>query len=86
MQAFMVLSLAIAIGAVVFALQNPGPVTVSFFRWSFDGSLALILLATFAAGFLTSLVLSIPTILRYRLQLSAERRKSKALDPQPPKQ
>ncbi|MDD3030797.1 MAG: LapA family protein, partial [Atribacterota bacterium] len=36
--------------AVIFALQNAVPVTVSFIAWRVESSLALILIITFIAG------------------------------------
>jgi uncharacterized integral membrane protein len=45
---------------VVFALQNFVEVTVTFFSWHFTSSLALVLLATLAAGIVISLLLVLP--------------------------
>jgi hypothetical protein len=42
MQILLISGIAFAIVAVLFALQNNVPVTVSFFAWSFDASPALI--------------------------------------------
>ena len=48
---------------LIFVLQNTGPVGVNVFFWRFHGSLALVLLLTFALGYLTSLVIfGAPTI------------------------
>lgn len=68
MQVFFIISLLIAIGAVTFALQNPGVVVIQFLAWQFQGSLALILLLTFALGFLSSFLLSLATMVRRRLR------------------
>ena len=50
MQIFLFGALAISLAAVLFALQNNIPVTVSFFGWTFSGSLAVILFLAVAAG------------------------------------
>lgn len=53
---FLVITAIIIAGlAVVFALQNADPVSVGFLFWSFEASLALVLLLTFAMGAIASL-------------------------------
>ncbi|GEM_PF-3638336 len=47
-------SLAVAIVAVVFALQNADVVTVRFLAYEFQGSVAMMMLTTFAAGALSA--------------------------------
>ena len=44
MQIFLLISLVIAILAIVFALQNAVPVTLAFLVWKIDSSLAVVLL------------------------------------------
>jgi hypothetical protein len=48
MQSFLIAALAIAILTAIFALQNTIPVLVTFMFWKFEGSLALVLMLTFA--------------------------------------
>lgn len=57
---------------VVFALQNGRIVTVSFFDWSIDASLVLVIIVSALMGFLTALFfeLFIQIKLRYRLYKS----------------
>jgi len=55
------MAIVIAMLAVIFALQNAVPITVSFLIWKFESSLALILLITIALGVLMSLLVSIPS-------------------------
>lgn len=50
MQIFLFFALFIAVIAVVFAIQNTSPTTVSFITWKFNGSVALVLLIALAAG------------------------------------
>ncbi len=59
MHILVVAALLVALAAVVFALQNPTLVVVKFAIWQFQGSLALVLLLTFALGFFVSLLLSL---------------------------
>ena len=64
---------AAAVIAIVFALQNAAPVTVSFLFWKFEASLALVLLLTFALGVVVSALISIPVLMKRR-----------SSDPKPP--
>ena len=52
MQSFLIVALGLAILTVVFALQNTVPVVVTFLIWKFEGSLAMVLMLTFALGVL----------------------------------
>ena len=61
MQLWLIMAIVIAMLAVIFALQNAVPITVSFLIWKFESSLALILLITIALGVLMSLLVSIPS-------------------------
>lgn len=80
MQIFVILALLIAIVAVVFAVQNTAAITVSFLVWSFEGSLALVLLLTLLAGFLISLLASMPGLIRGKWNASRERKKLATLE------
>ena len=56
----LILGIVLGAAAVIFALQNVTVVTLSFFSWHFDGSLALILLVAVAVGILISLLIVLP--------------------------
>ncbi|TNF52231.1 LapA family protein, partial [bacterium] len=64
MQFFLFLALILALVLMVFALQNAEPIRVNFINWSFESSLALLLVVTFAAGMLSGLFSSIPAFWR----------------------
>jgi len=64
MQILLIFGIGFAIIAVMFALQNNIPVTVSFFTWSFGGSLALVLLITLGLGAIIAGLVSSPTLIR----------------------
>lgn len=74
MQFLVVLALAIALVAVLFAIQNPAFVTVNFFIWAIEERLALVLLLTLAAGVAVGLLVSIPTLIKRSMQVSRHRR------------
>jgi uncharacterized integral membrane protein len=80
MQIFIIIALVIAVIAVIFALQNMAAVTVSLFFWQIDGSLALVLLVTLAAGVLISLLASLPGLIKGKWIISSLRKKLAALE------
>lgn len=61
MLTFFVFGILIGGAAVVFALQNIGVVTVTFFAWQISGSLAVILILAIITGMLTMSLLVLPS-------------------------
>ena len=80
MQIFLFFALFISVIAVVFAVQNNSPTIVSFFFWKFNGSLALVLLSSLAAGSLISFFFSLPTNIRARWTIRQQRKKLSDLE------
>lgn len=64
MQLGLIIGIVCAIGAVLFALQNVAPVTVTLGFWSFEGSLALVLLIAVGLGALIAGLVSSPAMIR----------------------
>lgn len=64
MQLILIVGIIGAIGAVVFALQNNSPVVVTLALWTFEGSLALVLLVSLGLGALLAGLLSSPAVIR----------------------
>ena len=64
MQLMLIAGIAFAIGAVLFALQNNVPVTVTFALWRFDSTLAVVLLIALGLGALIAALVSTPTVIR----------------------
>jgi uncharacterized integral membrane protein len=60
MQFFLFLALILALALMLFTVQNPAVITVNFINWTFEGSLALILVLAFAAGMLAGIFSSLP--------------------------
>jgi len=79
-QLFLIIVLFIAISAVIFALQNSVPVTVSFLFWKFESSLALVLLISLGLGVLVSFLLSIPTMIKRNLAISNYKKRIQELE------
>lgn len=80
MQLILVFGIIIAIGSVMFALQNNVPVTVSFAIWSFDSSLAMVLLLALGLGVISAALLSSPTVVRGQWAVSRLRRQLAVLE------
>jgi len=53
-------ALVLTILAGLFAAQNAVPITVKFLFWKFEGSLALVLILSFALGVVVTLLALIP--------------------------
>ena len=70
---FLVLALAISMLAGFFALQNTMPIAVTFLLWTFEGSLALVLVVAFASGVLVSLLLLAPAMVKGRLRIAQQK-------------
>ena len=66
MTGMLVLALAIALLAVLFAVQNVTPVTVVLLAWVFEGSVALVVLVALIAGACVGILASLPAMLRAR--------------------
>lgn len=77
---FLILAGLIAVLAVLFAVQNTAIVTVSFIVWSFQGSLALILLLALFAGVLICLLLLMPSLIKNRWALRQQKKRIATLE------
>ena len=76
----LILALAFAIVAVVFALQNPMMVTVSLFGYPFEGSLALVILMAVALGILIGVLVMTPGRIKSSLSNARHRKKIGTLE------
>lgn len=65
----LVLSLLIAILAVVFALQNPAYIDVNIGPYDIAGSTALILMVTFGVGVIVGILAATPTIVKRKRRI-----------------
>ena len=80
MQLLLIFGIAFAIAAVAFALQNNVPVTVSFVFWSFDGSLAMVLLLAIGLGAIIAGLVSSPAVIKGQWGTARLRRQVAALE------
>ncbi|MEO7560623.1 MAG: LapA family protein [Nitrosospira sp.] len=59
---------------VMFAVQNAVSVSVVFFLWRVDASLAVVIAACFGLGALIGALVTVPTMLRERMSISRLRK------------
>ena len=76
----LILALAIAIVAVFFALENTMIVTVSFFGYAVDGSLALFILVAVGVGLLLGVLVMTPGRIKSGLSNARSRKKIGSLE------
>ncbi len=77
---FLILGVLLGAASVVFLLQNDMPVTVMFFNWQFDGSLAIVLMLAMCSGILVTTLLLVPSFVRDEFRLSKLRRQNTKLE------
>ena len=71
----LILALVIAILAVFFALENPMMVTLSFFGYAVEGSMALFILISMGIGVLLGVLLMTPGRIKSGLSNARNRKK-----------
>jgi len=67
MKVLVLLSLIIMAAAIILAFQNMAVTSVNFLFWTFQGSLAAILLISFVGGTFTGLLLLLPSVIQGKL-------------------
>lgn len=80
MQILLILSIAFASCAVLFAVQNDMPITVSFAAWSVHSTLAIVLIVALGAGALIASLLSTPAVVGGQNRLRRLQRRVDALE------
>lgn len=76
---FSILSVVIAAFAITFAFQNNDPLSVRFFSMTFEGSTALVILASLLVGFAIGLVLFVPSAFAARWRARTLARENETL-------
>lgn len=80
MRLFLILAVAIAILAIIFALQNAVPIAVNLGLWRLEISLALVLVLTLGVGVVVGLLVSVPSLMRQKWKLVHQQRQNKDLE------
>ena len=79
MQLQLIAALIIVFLIVMFAVQNAVAVSVVFFLWRIDASLAVVIAACFGLGALIGALVTVPTMLRERISISRLRKQVETL-------
>jgi uncharacterized integral membrane protein len=77
---FLILGVLVGAISVVFVLQNITAVSVSFFTWHLNGSLAVILFLALASGVLMTLLFLLPSFIRDEWRYSRAKKQIRALE------
>jgi len=60
----LIATLILVFFTVAFSLQNDQTVSITFFKWTFEGSLVLVLLTTLCLGIVIHILVSMPARIR----------------------
>jgi uncharacterized integral membrane protein len=71
----LILALAFAVLAVIFALENPVIVTMSFFGRELEGSLALFILLGVLLGVIIGMLVMAPSTVRHSIEMRNHRKR-----------
>jgi len=77
---FLILGAAIGGLSIIFILQNITPVTVMFFTYQLNGSLALVLFLAMLAGVVITILILLPGFVRDEFRVSRLRRQKQELE------
>jgi lipopolysaccharide assembly protein A len=71
----LIIAIIIALAAIIFALQNSDPVTVTLFAWEFTTSMALILIITLIIGVVAGLLFLAPGVYNRNKVIAAQKKR-----------
>lgn len=77
---FLIVAALIAVLAILFALENAVPVTVTFFTVEYQSSLAMVLMLSLIAGIILGLLVLTPRMIRQKLTISNMNKRLKSLE------
>ncbi len=77
---YLLIVLAVAILAMIFALQNSMQIVISFFSLSASGSLSLVLILTLTIGILLGVLIMAPSAFKRSIQFSGLKRRFSRLE------
>ncbi len=77
------LTLAVAIVAVMFALANTEPAHIVFYGYAVDGQVGLFMLIALGVGILLGILLMLPSLIGRTLTVARTRRKISELEAKP---
>jgi len=77
---FLIVGVLVGVVSVLFILQNVSPVTVTFFAYHLNGSLALILFLALFAGIIITMLILLPGTVTNELRISRLKRLNQDLE------
>ena len=77
---YLIFALVIATVAVIFAIQNPVTIAISFLAWKVTGSLSLVLIITLAIGTVIGMLVLAPSAIKNSISVSSHRKRIGALE------
>ncbi|MBW4555222.1 MAG: DUF1049 domain-containing protein [Trichormus sp. ATA11-4-KO1] len=80
MQIFSIIAVLVALLAVVFAFQNAVTISITFFDWNLQASLAIVLILTLGIGIIIGLLVSIPNLIKRNLRIAKYKEKVTELE------
>jgi lipopolysaccharide assembly protein A len=75
----LLLGFILGAATIIFALQNPAIVSLTFLQWGFQSSLAMLILLATGVGILLGILFSIPGMLRRGAAIRTLRRENRQL-------
>ncbi len=79
---FLILGVLLGAVSILFILQNVEPVTVAFFSYHLNGSLALILFLALFSGVVITILILLPSFIRDAFLVSRLKKQNKDLEDQ----
>ena len=80
----LIATLVIVFLTVAFSLQNDQTVSIQFFKWTFEGSLVLVLLTTLCLGIVIHILASMPARIRKSKEIAELNKRVTELEGTPP--
>lgn len=77
---YLIISLIIAVIAVIFALQNADPVSVTVLTAQYESSLALVLILTIILGILMGILVLTPRLIKNKVAISQKEKRIRELE------
>lgn len=77
---FLILGVVLGAVSIIFILQNAVPVTVSFFAYQINGSLALVLFVALFAGIVITVLMLLPGFISDEFRVARLKRLNKDLE------
>ena len=76
----LILTIVVAIAAVMFSLENTQVVHVTFFGHAYQGAIGVFLLVALGVGVVLGMLLMVPSVLRRDLALTRHKRRMEEME------